>query len=37
MELPTPDRILFGEQRCKELTLNIPIDALEEIREWGEE
>lgn len=33
----SPDRILFGEQRCKELTLNIPIDALEEIREWGEE
>lgn len=33
----SPDRILFGNQICKELTLNIPLDALEEIREWGEE
>ena len=33
----SPDRILFGNQIYKELILNIPIDALEEIREWGEE
>lgn len=32
-----PDRILSGNQRCKELILKIPINALEEIREWGEE
>lgn len=32
----SPDRELF-DGKCKELTLNIPIDALEEIREWGEE
>lgn len=32
----SPDRELFDGKR-KELTLYIPLGALEEIREWGEE
>ena len=32
----SPKKVLFDGTVCKELTLVIPIDVLEEIRDWEE-